>query len=219
MNMLMAERSKKIGLQCENSLFLPIKNPNFTQMKKKKFNLGDILLIVFLVLLLIPQTRKPIQITLSKVRMLILSPSAVDNEGQVQVTPFAYSVTRLDGTATAIPIGKGRITFLSYWATWCPPCIAELPSIQELYADYGGKIDFLLLTNEQAQPVEVFLEKKEYTLPVYYPKMEAPAELYSKSIPTNYIIDATGKIIVKETGAVDWNSSKTRALLDTLLLN
>lgn len=188
-------------------------------MKKKKLNLQNILFIVFLALVLIPPTRKPIQVALSKVRMLVLSPSVEASENQMQLTPFEYSVVQVDGTPTSISIGKGSVTFISYWATWCPPCIAELPSIQKLHADYGGEIDFLLLTNEQAKPVEVFLEKNNYKLPVYHPKMEAPTELYSRSIPTNYIIDTTGKIIVKETGAVDWNSSKTRALLDTLLLN
>lgn len=187
-------------------------------MKKIKLDIGNVLLILFLVLLAIPQTRKPIQVVISKARMLVFSPSITKSEKQIQLPQFDYLLTENNGTSTAISIGNGRVTFISYWATWCPPCIAELPSIQKLYQDYGDKVDFILLTNEQPTTVYPFLEKKGFDLPVYFPKMKAPEALYSTSIPTNYIIDATGKIIVKETGAVDWNSSKTRELLDGLLL-
>ena len=63
------------------------------------------------------------------------------------------------------------------------------------------------------------MTKKGYDLPVYIAQMQAPEILQSNSLPTNYIIDATGNIIIKEIGAADWNSAKVRTLLDGLLLN
>lgn len=187
-------------------------------MKKNKINLSNILFLLFLVLMLIPQTRKPIQVAINKVRILVLSPSLASSEEQTSLKPFEYSVNALNGSATFLSVGKGGVTFISYWATWCPPCIAELPSIQKLYADYGDKMDFLLLTNEKPTTVHEFLKKRNYDLPIYFPQMKAPDALYSKSIPTSYIIDPRGKIMVKETGAVDWNSAKTRQLLDKLII-
>ncbi len=186
-------------------------------MKKRKFNLGNILLLLFLVLLLIPQTRTPIQVAVNKIKIFVFTPSFIEESDQTQLKSFNYQVTAFNGDSKSIAIGKGRITFISYWATWCPPCIAELPSIQKLYADYGDKIDFILLTNEKPEVVQKFLEKKAFKLPVYFPKMKTPKSLYDNSIPTNYIIDATGKIIIKETGAADWNSTKVRKVLDGLL--
>lgn len=97
-----------------------------------------------------------------------------------------------------------------------PPCIAELPSIQKLYDDYGDRIEFVLLTNENPETVRRFLEKKEYDLPVFIPLMQTPETLYERSIPTNYIIERTGTVIVKETGATDWDSEKIRKLLEDL---
>lgn len=184
---------------------------------KRKFKASDIAFAILIVLLLVPQTRKPIQVALNKVRVHILSPSAMDVEDQFQLSPFDYNVISLDEAPKSIEIGKGEVTFLSYWATWCPPCIAEMPSIQSLYADYGEKINFVLLTNEEPDKVKAFLDKKGYKLPVFIPQMNAPEALFEKSIPTNYIIDQNGKIIIKEQGASDWNSETVRTALDTLL--
>ena len=184
---------------------------------KKKLNLSNILFVVFIVLLLVPQTGKPIQVALHKAKLYLFSPTILAEEHQNQITPFNYKLATLDGSLANIKIGKGKITFLSYWATWCPPCIAEMSSIQLLYDDYKESIDFVLLTNEEPEVITAFLEKKGYQLPVFIPQIKAPELLYSTSIPTNYIIDQEGKIIIREKGASDWNSDKVRLTLDALL--
>ncbi|TLP75705.1 TlpA family protein disulfide reductase [Maribacter sp. ACAM166] len=186
-------------------------------MKNRKLKISDIIFIVFIALLLIPQTRTPIQVALNKLKVAVWSPSISAMEDQDQVTPFKYAVQDLNGVSKTIPIGQGKVTFLSYWATWCPPCIAEMPGIQELYIDYGETINFVLLTQEEAEKAQRFMTKSGYDLPVYIPQMQAPEILQENSLPTNYIIDAQGTIIIKETGAADWNSGKVRKLLDGLL--
>ncbi|WP_299318156.1 TlpA disulfide reductase family protein [uncultured Maribacter sp.] len=188
-------------------------------MKKRKFKISDIVFVVFILLLIIPQTRTPIQVAVNKLKVAVWSPSVENEENQDQVTPFQYAVTNLQGDTKSISVGKGKVTFISYWATWCPPCIAELPVIQDLYKDYGDKVNFILLTQEEPDKVQRFIDKKEYELPIYFPQMQAPEVLQENSIPTNYVIGATGKIIIKETGAADWNSKKIRNLLDDLVLN
>jgi thiol-disulfide isomerase/thioredoxin len=187
-------------------------------MKIRKPKISDIIFVVFIALLLIPQTRTPIQVALNKLKVAVWSPSISAVEDQERIVPFEYAVQELNGTPKRIAIGQGKVTFLSYWATWCPPCIAELPGIQELYADYGDKVDFVLLTQEETEKVQRFITKKGYNLPVYIPQMPTPEILQENSIPTNYIIDTKGNIIIKETGAADWNSAKVRKLLDGLLL-
>ena len=172
---------------------------------------------LFIVLLIVPQTRTPIQVALSKIRVFIWSPSAISEENQTQLEPFTYKLADLEGLPTVFEIGQGKTTFIGYWATWCPPCIAELPSIEQLFTDYGDKINFILITNEETQVVNNFLEGRNINLPVFNPRMQAPKALFDRSIPTNYIIDAQGKIIIKETGAADWNSQKVRDILKGLL--
>ncbi|MFS4468872.1 TlpA family protein disulfide reductase [Maribacter sp. 2210JD10-5] len=188
-------------------------------MKKKKIKVSDVIFGVFVLLLIVPQTRKPIMVVINKARVFVMSPSVQDDNGQKSIQPFSYRLTDLKGNDKHISVGEKRVVFLSYWATWCPPCIAELPSIQELYSDYGEQMDFILLTHEKPEVVNSFLLKEEYDLPVFFPRMKTPDALYAKSIPTNYVIDGTGKIVIKETGAVDWSSEKVRNILDELIKN
>ncbi|WP_419213147.1 TlpA family protein disulfide reductase [Maribacter sp. X9] len=185
-------------------------------MKNWKFKISDILFVVFIALLIIPQTRTPIQVALNKLKVAVWSPSVENSRDQQSLMPFKYQLYDLNSESVIIPVGEGNITFLSYWATWCPPCLAEMPGIQELYTDYGDKVEFILLTQEDPKVVQRFLDKKGYNLPVYFPQ-NTPEILSSKSIPTNYIIDGHGTILIKETGAADWNSKKVRTLLDGLV--
>lgn len=186
-------------------------------MKKKKLSIKNILFLVIIALLIIPQTRTPIQVAINKLKVQIFSPSAFAKADQTQLEPFTYKVQSIDGLSRDAKVGQGKVTFISYWATWCPPCIAELPSIEKLYADYGNKVDFILITNEEPDKVKRFLERKELNIPAVLPKMNTPEQLFERSIPTNYIIDKTGKIVIKEKGAADWNSAQVRETLDQLI--
>lgn len=187
-------------------------------MKRKKPKLGNLFFALFIVLLIVPQTRTPIQVALNRVKIFVFSPSKLDDEDQVRLQPFSYELTDLNGIPVNLEIGKGQVAFISYWATWCPPCIAELPSIEKLYSYYGHKVNFILITNENPEVVVSFLEKKSLDLPVFFPRMKAPEALFDRNIPTNYIIDGEGKIIIKETGAADWDSKGVRLILDGLIL-
>jgi thiol-disulfide isomerase/thioredoxin len=186
-------------------------------MKLRKIKFGDALFLVLLALLLIPQTRTPIQVALNQLKVAVWSPGVETEEGMEKVPPFAYKVRDLQGNSVSVGVGQGTITFVSYWATWCPPCIAELPSIQELHADYGQAVQFLLLTQEEEGTVRGFLNRKGWELPVYLPQMAPPEALQENSIPTNFLIDGQGNILIKETGAANWNSDSVRQLLDGLL--
>ncbi|MBE15203.1 MAG: TlpA disulfide reductase family protein [Dokdonia sp.] len=185
--------------------------------KKKTFSWQNILFVVFIAILIIPQTRKPIQVALNQLVVAVATPAPLEKEAQIQVTPFEYELITLDGFTRKAPIGKGRVTFISYWATWCPPCIAELPSIAALYTAYGNKVDFLLITDEDPAVVFAFLEKKSLNLPVVFPAMPTPDILRETSIPTNYIIDAEGRIIIKKQGPANWDSDQVHSTLDRLL--
>lgn len=112
---------------------------------------------------------------------------------------------------------KGQVVLVNFWATWCGPCIAEMPSMQLLYNDYGKRVAFLFITDEPHRKAANFLEKRKLDLPVYFSESERPRLLRSKMLPTTYIIDKNGMIVVAETGAMDWNSPNIRKLLDTLL--
>ena len=103
------------------------------------------------------------------------------------------------------------------WATWCPPCVAEMPSLQDLYNDYKDQVVFVFVTSEGAEKVTPFMEKNNYNLPIYNMMSKEPDLLSTQSIPTTYLINKKGEIVIKKTGAANWNSTKVRNQLDELI--
>jgi len=150
-------------------------------------------------------------------RLLASSASVLKTELQIPVKNFDWDLVDANGREFNFKNAKGNVVLVNFWATWCPPCVAEMPSLQNLYDDFGDKVTFMFVANDQVEKVSAFMDKKMYNLPVYYERTEAPSVLSSKTIPTTYIIDKEGKIVVAETGVADWNSKKIRNLLNTLV--
>ena len=99
---------------------------------------------------------------------------------------------------------KNKVVFVNIWATWCPPCIAEMPSVDELYKTYGTNpnVIFLLVdADNNLQKAENFMAQKGYKLPVYIANGNVPSEWYEGTLPTTIVLDKNGNIAFKETGA------------------
>lgn len=188
-------------------------------MKKIKLfiqkNKSNLLFIGVLVLLLLPQTRMPIQVFIQ--RMVSFSPSEVDAEESEVLQDYTWQLEQLEGGTKYFSESKKKVVLINFWATWCPPCIAEMPSLQKLYDAYGNKVDFYFVTSEEKEVVQRFMDKKEYTFPVYIQTSKAPRLLTSSSLPTTYVIAKDGEIRVNKVGVADWDSKKTREILDRLL--
>ncbi len=131
---------------------------------------------------------------------------------------YQWQLTGTDGNPLHFEREKGKVVFLNFWATWCGPCLKEMPDIQKLYESYGERVEFLLVTKEDTSKVSAFVKKKGYSLPIYFTDTaDIPEEIASKSMPTTYIIGKSGIIARAETGATDWNSNEVRSLLNILL--
>ena len=180
-----------------------------------KKNKGNILFLAVLALLIIPQTRTPIQVFVQ--RLISFSPSETNTEERKQLTDYNWGLQTIENKRVDFSTSEGNIVLLNFWATWCPPCIAEMPSLQNLYDEYGDRVDFYLVTSEEPEIVQRFMNKKGYTFPVYIQRTKAPEVLFSQSLPTTYLISKEGEIIIKEIGAADWDSKKTKKVIDRLL--
>lgn len=150
-------------------------------------------------------------------RLLSSSTAMVKAELQVPLDSYKWELKDTEMRSFDFETQKGKVVLVNFWATWCAPCIAEMPSMQALYKDYGERVVFMFVTNEEEQKVLDFIKRKNYELPVYFPQTKEPNVLSSKVLPTTYIINKKGKIMVAETGSADWNSTATRKLLDSLL--
>jgi thiol-disulfide isomerase/thioredoxin len=187
--------------------------------KSKEFY-KNVAFVAFLAILFFTPAGREVKLWMSKLRVAVLNPSIESVDNQKQLSKFDYEWRLVDAQGQQVKLSdfSGKVILLNYWATWCPPCIAEMPSLQKLYDDYGDKMVFVFLTSDDKQKVDNFIAKKEFTLPVYYQTTKAPTKLYTNSLPTTYLIDQNGKILIEEVGASDWNGSAMREILDELLV-
>lgn len=150
--------------------------------------------------------------------MLSTSVQMVKEEVQAPIGDYNWQLVDLENQVFDFQKQEKKVVLINFWATWCAPCVAEMPSMQGLYDDYKDKLTFMFVTSDQREKVAAFIQKNTYDFPVYYPLSEEPKMLRSKVLPTTFIINKEGRIVVAETGAADWNSKKTRAVLNDLLL-
>ncbi|WP_308991254.1 TlpA disulfide reductase family protein [Mariniflexile litorale] len=187
-------------------------------MKISKPKIKNIIFLLVIGVLLIPQTRKPVQVVLHKV-IAFIKPVSVneDKDTLTRITDYKWSLIDENHTIFNFEAAKGKVVLINFWATWCPPCIAEMPSMQALYDDYKDKIVFLFVTNDAFNEIIPFLTKNNYTFKVHRPVEEYPEFFNISTIPRTFLIDKEGHIIIDENGAANWNSDKIRTTIDTLL--
>lgn len=185
------------------------------RMNYIKKHWSNILFGLFVILMIIPQTRMPIQVFLQ--RTISFSPSEIEKEERTVLKNYNWNLKTINSETINLSQSEGRVVIINYWATWCPPCIAEMPEIQELYDNYKDKIDFYLVTNDPPVKIEKFLKKQGYELPIYFPLEKEPNVLESSSLPTTFLISKNGEIVMKKVGAASWNSDKVHQTIEKLL--
>ncbi|MBQ0148837.1 MAG: TlpA family protein disulfide reductase [Flavobacteriaceae bacterium] len=114
---------------------------------------------------------------------------------------------------------KGKVVFINFWATWCPPCIAEMPSIQILHDKFKDDSDVVILTVEiesKKDKANQFMKRKKLTLPVYYPNSNLPIVLFDGTLPTTVILDKEGNIAHKTLGMADYSGNDIVGFLNEI---
>ncbi len=105
---------------------------------------------------------------------------------------------------------KGKKVFVNLWATWCPPCVAEMPSIQELYNQTRQtNTEFVILSlDKNFEIAQQWARQKNYDLPLYYASGELPEALQVTGIPTTFIFDEAGNLIFNHVGSENYSRQK-----------
>ena len=114
---------------------------------------------------------------------------------------------------------RGKVVFINFWATWCPPCIAELPSINTIRQRLSANkhIVFLMVDADNNFDKSVpFMAKHRYDLPVYAAITPVPAAMLGNTIPTTVVIDKRGQMVFHDEGAADYTNLKFVAWLNKL---
>jgi thiol-disulfide isomerase/thioredoxin len=179
----------------------------------------DILFWLLLILLIVPGPRKIIATGVNKVFLQVKTPGLMNEENQEILSDLDYGWVLAWDQNEPFYFSNARdeVVFLNFWATWCAPCVAELPEIQKLYEKYGDRVAFMLVTNESPEVVKAFMEKHGYVLPVFYMGTTPPQALAHNSLPTTFIISRDGKVVTRKKGAAKWNSRATEKIFEGLL--
>lgn len=127
----------------------------------------------------------------------------------------SFNMLGSNGQMTDLSQFKGKKVFVNLWATWCPPCRAEIPSIQQLYtkADKNKTAFVMLSLDNDFETAKKYAGKTKMNLPVYYPAANLPELFNVQGIPVTYIFNEKGELIHRQDGAADYS---TRYYIDLL---
>ncbi|MFT4733453.1 MAG: thiol-disulfide isomerase/thioredoxin [Algoriphagus sp.] len=177
-----------------------------------KKNWGNMLLVVLFIMILIPQTGTPLKVFIN--RLLAFSPGIEAKDDRKILQNYNWLLRDMQGFTINLRDYKGKKVIINFWATWCPPCIAEMPSMQALYDDFGEETVFLFVTDDDKSPVEKFTTRHSYTFPIYQSISQRPKALEGNTLPTTFLVDENGSILIHKVGSANWNSEDVRALLE-----
>ena len=113
---------------------------------------------------------------------------------------------------------SGKVVLVNVWASWCPPCLAEMPGLQALYQQVDTAKVAIVCLSLDANPnrARALLKRRGYTLPVYFPAAPLPAPLASSSIPYTVIFAPDGQVADRHTGMAEYNTPAFRQALERL---
>ncbi|WP_404333015.1 redoxin domain-containing protein [Mesobacillus maritimus] len=114
-----------------------------------------------------------------------------------------FTLSTLKGKEVKLSDFKGRKVMINFWATWCPPCKAEMPAMQQLYDHANGYMDILAINIDPKNDVSGFVRENQLTFPILLDESGKVNEDYSIiSIPTTFLINEEGMIEKKHIGAM-----------------
>jgi len=132
--------------------------------------------------------------------------------------PYPLPLLTLDGRPANLRQFRGKAVLVNLWASWCPPCLAEMPGLQALYQKTDtSKVAFVLISlDANPNKARALLKKKGYTMPVYFPAAPLPAPFDSPSIPSTVILTPAGRLADRHDGMADYDTPAFKAALEKL---
>ncbi len=150
-------------------------------------------------------------------RLFASSPTIIEVENGGKISDYNWRLKDENWDFFNFNKSKGKVIFINFWASWHLPSRAQFKDIEQLYKEYNGQVEFYLVTNEEQAPVQEFLTKNKYDLPITYQIIGDQSPIKILSPPGSYIIDKHGVIRVHQNDISDWNNKTVKSLLDKLV--
>ena len=136
-------------------------------------------------------------------------------------TAPAISLADTNGHSVELSELRGKLVLVNLWATWCEPCLREMPSLERLQSRFGERIAVLAVSEDRGgnKTVEPFIAKLGLkSVKIYIdPKSEVGHAFGARGLPTSFLIDREGKVLGRVEGAAEWDSPKILGVLEPLL--
>jgi thiol-disulfide isomerase/thioredoxin len=196
-------------------------------MNKKWFTLSNAstaILLVFVILMIVNPSVKGVVIQgLMKIGLFQPDVSAKNEKEPIsKISQGEKSgVLFKDEAGNVISLSdlKGKVVFINFWATWCPPCIAEMPSINKLQDKFKDNKNIVILmvdADNQPEKSKKFMIKHHYDLKIYTPASEIPTEFLDSALPTTVVLNKKGEIVFKHEGGADYTNQEFINFFETL---
>ncbi len=136
-----------------------------------------------------------------------------DHTAKTDALP-SFNMRNANGSAVNLNSFQGKKVMVNIWASWCPPCKREMPSIEKLYKSVDtSKVAFVLLSLDDSFDEALrYVSSRKLNLPVYYPAENLPLLFNVQSIPNTFIFDESGKLVKHVEGADDFNTASYKEL-------
>ncbi|MBB6273591.1 thiol-disulfide isomerase/thioredoxin [Pedobacter cryoconitis] len=173
--------------------------------------INGVLILLFLVLIFVPPAKALVLEGLMKIGFFRPDTAAVEKQVNAAGDLSGIKFKDVDGKLVDLGELKGKVVFLNFWATWCPPCLAEMPSVNALHEKFKNDKDVIFIlvdADSQLPKAQKFMDKKGYQLPVYAVASDIPEVLFKGSLPTTVVFDKEGRISYNESGAANYADSK-----------
>ncbi len=147
-----------------------------------------------------------------------LSPFEIDKLANNQAPDF--TLKDIHGSSLSLSSLKGKVVLLNFWATWCPPCKAEMPSFNKLYKEMKPRgFEIIAVSNDNAiRYVKEYLSKNSFDFVILWDENQIVTKKYKIfTVPTTLLIDRNGVIVEKFFGERDWTSPKIKKKIEKLL--
>ncbi|QSE99349.1 TlpA family protein disulfide reductase [Fulvivirga lutea] len=125
-------------------------------------------------------------------------------------------IKTLSGESSTLEDYEGKVVFLNIWATWCAPCIKEMPSIEKLTELYGDDVEFLIASNEEVDKIIQFKEKKSFKLN-FVQLQNTPESLGVFALPATFVFNRAGELAFEEKGSRNWYSEESKSQIKKII--
>ncbi len=184
-----------------------------------KKNWGNAVLITFFLILLLSPDAKAWWMR-QIISTGLFNSKIEEKPTHIKEAPILFKIKNENGETIETSQLRGKVVFINFWASWCPPCRAEFPSIQKFYGKYQSNPDIRFLTvnlDDNPGKGKDYMRKEQYTIPFFIPDGDIPKEYFNGSLPTTVVLDKEGKIRLHHSGMADYSKNSFYQQIDRLL--